>query len=182
MVGVSLHPARADRLILRTFGREGERIFHCGLEDPGCELVSTAGGGWRSVIGRDGRPAARNRFRDGRWEFQARVAGAWHGAGEFAAGRHLAPVTLLDADGWGLALSNRTLDASSLVRWNARTLEELPVFSMPEADLQQVLLSAADEPARGGLVPRLPPDHRPAPRRGAGAGAHPGPAPGPPPS
>ena len=140
------HPSRGDRLMIRTFDRSGEGIWHCGLEDPGCERLSSGGGGWRSVIDRDGRPAARHRFTGGVVEFQARTAGAWKAAGEMETDRHLAPVTPLDADGWGLALSNRTLDTSSLVRWNARTLEERPVFSTPEADLQQVLLSPAGEP------------------------------------
>ena len=150
------HPSRSDRLVIRTFGRSGEGIWHCGLEDAGCESVSSGGGGWRSVIDRNGRPAARHRFTGGVVEFQARTAGAWKAAGEMETDRHLAPVTPLDADGWGLALSNRTLDTSSLVRWNARTLEERPVFSTPEADLQQVLLSPADEPLAATWFPGYP--------------------------
>ena len=156
VIGVFLHPARADRLVLRSFGREGEGTWHCGLEDPGCERVSSGGGGWRSVIGRDGRPAARHRFAGGVVEFQARAAGAWKTAGEMETDRHLAPVTPLDGDGWGLALSSRTLDTSSLVRWNARTLEERTVFSTPEADLQQVLLSPAGEPLAATSFPGFP--------------------------
>ena len=156
VIGAALHPARDDRLVLRSFGREGEGIWHCGLEDPGCERASSGGGGWRSVIDRDGRPAARHRFAGGAVEFQARAAGAWKTAGEMETDRHLAPVTPLDADGWGLALSNRTLDTSSLVRWNARTLEERTVFSTPEADLQQVLLSPAGEPLAATSFPGFP--------------------------
>ena len=156
VIDASLHPARPDRLVLRSFGREGEGIWHCGLEDAGCESVFSGRGGWRSVIGRDGRPAARHRFTGGAGEFQARTAGAWKTAGEMETDRHLAPATPLDADGWGLALSNRTLDTSSLVRWNARTLEERAVFSTPEADLQQVLVSPAGEPLAAISFPGLP--------------------------
>ena len=156
VTGASLHPARADRLVLRAFGHEGEGIWHCGLEDAGCESVSSGGGGWRTIIDRDGRPAARHRFTGGAVEFQARTAGTWKAAGEMETDRHLAPVTRLDADGWGLALSNRMLDTSSLVRWNARTLEERPVFSTPEADLQQVLLSPAGEPLAATWFPGFP--------------------------
>ena len=156
VIGAFLHPARADRLVLRSFGRAGEGIWHCGLEDAGCESVSSGGGGWRSIIDRDGRPAARHRFTGGAVEFQARTAGAWKAAGEMETDRHLAPVTPLDADGWGLALSNRTLDTSSLVRWNARTLEERTVFSTPEADLQQVLLSPDGEPLAATSFPGFP--------------------------
>ena len=156
VIGAFLHPARADRLVLRAFGREGEGIWHCGLEDAGCESVSSGGGGWRSVIDRDGRPAARRRSTGGVVEFQARTGGAWKAAGEMETDRHLAPLTPLDADGWGLALSNRTLDTSTLVRWNARTLEERMVFSTPEADLQQVLLSPAGEPLAAISFPGFP--------------------------
>ncbi len=156
VIGAFRHPSRGDLLVIRTFGRSGEGIWHCGLEDAGCESVSSGGGGWRSVIDRDGRPAARHRFTGGVVEFQARAAGAWKAAGEMETDRHLAPVTPLDADGWGLALSNRTLDTSSLVRWNARTFEERPVFSMPEADLQQVLLSPAGEPLAATWFPGFP--------------------------
>ena len=156
VVRVVRHPSRGDRLVIRTFDRSGEGVWQCGLEDAGCERVSSGGGGWRSIIGPAGRPAARFRFRDDRWEFQARTGGAWTAAGEFEADRHLVPVTLLDTDGWGLALSNRTSDASSLVRWNARTLEERVVFSEPEADLQQVLLSPADEPLSATSFPDYP--------------------------
>ena len=150
------HPSRSDRLVIRAFGRSGEGIWHCGLEDAGCKSVSSGGGGWRSVIDRDGRPAARHRFTGGVFEFQALIAGEWKTVGEMETDRHLAPVTPLDAEGWGLALSNRTLDTSSLVRWNARTLEERPVFSVPEADLQSVLLSPADEPLAAVSFPGYP--------------------------
>ena len=156
MIGASLHPARDDHLVLRSFGREGEGVWHCRIETPECENVFSGGGGWRSILGRDGRPAARHRFMGGAVEFQARMAGAWKRAGEMETDRHLAPVTPLDGDGWGLALSNRTLDTSSLVRWNARTLEERAVFSTPEADLQQVLLSPAGEPLAAISFPGLP--------------------------
>ena len=156
VIGASLHPARAGRLVLRTFGREGEGLFHCRLEDAGCEPVSAAGGGWRSIIGRDGRPAARHRFRDGRREIEARIDGTWKAAGEMMVDRVLMPLSPIDAGGWGLALSNRTLETTSLVRWNARTLEERPVFSTPEADLQHALLSASDEPLAATSFPGYP--------------------------
>ena len=156
VIGAFLHPARGDRLVLRTVGRDGEGIWHCGLEDAGCESVPSGGGGWRSVIDRDGRPAARHRFRDGVFEFQARIAGEWKSVGEMEADRHFVPITTLDAEGWGLVLSNRTFDASSLVRWNARTLEERPVFSLPETDLQLVLLSPAEEPLAAMSSPGYP--------------------------
>ena len=150
------HPHRADRLVLRTFSREGVGAFHCGIEDPGCESVAAAGGGWRPILGRDGRPAARYRFRDDRWEREALVGGAWEPAGEMKVDRALIPLSRLDADGWGLALSNRTLDTVSLVRWNARTLEESPVFSTPEADLERALLSASGEPLAATSFPGYP--------------------------
>ena len=150
------HPAHADRLVLWTFGREGEAAFHCGIEDPGCESVSAAGGGWRSILDRDGRPAARHRFRDGRREVEARIGGAWKAVGEMAVDRTLQPLTPLDAEGWGLALSNRTLDTMSLVRWSAHTLEERPVFSTPEANLSLVLLSESGEPLAATSFPGYP--------------------------
>ena len=156
VIGVFLHSTRADRMVLRTFGQEGEGIWHCGLEDAGCESVASGGGGWRSIGDRDGRPAARHRFTGGVVEFQARVAGAWKAAGEMETDRHLSPVTPLDADGWGLALSNRTLDTIGLVRWNARTFEERTVFSTPEADLQRVLLSPVGEPLAAVSFPGYP--------------------------
>ena len=156
VIGAFLHSTRADRMVLRTVGQEGQGIWHCGLEDAACESVASGGGGWRSIIDRDGRPAARRRFAGGVVEFQARAAGAWKAAGEMETDRHLAPVTPLDADGWGLALSNRTLDTSSLVRWNARTLDERTVFSTPEADLQRVLLSPAGEPLAAVSFPGYP--------------------------
>ena len=143
-------------MVLRTFGQEGEGIWHCGLEDAGCESVASGGGGWRSIGDRDGRPAARHRFTGGVVEFQARAAGAWKAAGEMETDRHLSPVTPLDADGWGLALSNRTLDTIGLVRWNARTFEERTVFSTPEADLQRVLLSPVGEPLAAVSFPGYP--------------------------
>ena len=157
VIGASRHPGRADRLVLRTFGREGEGRWLCGIENPGCESVfAAAGGGWRSILGQDGRPAARHRFRDGRRELEARIDGTWKAVGEMSADRTLIPLSLPDADGWGLALSNRTLDTVGLVRWNARTLEERPVFSTPEADLQQALLSVSDEPLAAASFPGYP--------------------------
>ena len=153
---VHRHPARADRLVLRTFGREGQAAFHCGTEEPGCESVSAAGGGWYAFLGPDGRPAARHRFRDGRWEMEARIGGVWKAAGEAPVDRFFRPLSLLDAEGWGLAFSNRTLDTISLVRWSARTLEERPVFSTPEANLSLTLLSASDEPLAAVSSPGYP--------------------------
>lgn len=150
------HPDRTDRLVLRTFSREGVGTFHCGLEDPGCESVDAAGGGWRPILGRDGRPAARFRFRDGRWEREARVDGTWKAAGEMKVDRTLMPLSRIDAHGWGLALSNRTLDTVALVRWNARTLEERAVFSTPEADLERALLSASGDPLAATSFPGYP--------------------------
>lgn len=153
---VHRHPARADRLVLRTFGREGQAAFHCGTEEPGCESVSAAGGGWYAFLGPDGRPAARHRFRDGRWEMEARIGGVWKAAGEAPVDRFFRPLSLLDAEGWGLAFSNRTLDTISLVRWSARTLEERPIFSTPEANLSLTLLSASDEPLAAVSSPGYP--------------------------
>ena len=156
VVSVHGHPERADRLVLRTFGRKGEATFHCRIEGPGCEPVFTAGGGWRSILGRDGLPAVRHRFRDGRREVEARIGGAWQASGEMPVDRTLLPLSPLDAEGWGLALSNRTLDTMGLVRWNARTLEERPVFSTPEADLQRALLSDSGEPLAALSFPGYP--------------------------
>ena len=156
LIRAFLHPSRDDRLVLRTFDRSGERTWHCGLDAAGCESVSSGGGGWRSIIDREGRPGARHRFRDGRHEFQVRVAGAWEAAGEVKVDRFLAPVNPLDPDGWGLALSNRTLDTISLVRWNAHTLEEHLVRSDPEADFGSVLASTAHEPLAAVSFPGYP--------------------------
>ena len=156
VVRAGRHPARADRLVLWTFGREGEAVFHCGTEEPGCESVSAAGGGWRSILGRDGRPAVRHRFRDGRRVVEAHVGGAWKAAGEMPVDRILQPLSPLDGEGWGLALSNRTLDTISLVRWSARTLEERPVLSTPEANLFQALLSESGEPLAAVSFPDYP--------------------------
>ena len=156
VVGVHRHPARANRLVLWTFGREGQAAFHCGVDEPGCESVSAAGGGWLSILGRDGRPAVRHRFRDGRREVEARIGEAWKAVGEAPVDRILQPLSLIDAEGWGLALSNHTLDTTSLVRWNARTLEERPVLSTPEANLFQALLSESGEPLAATSFPGYP--------------------------
>ncbi len=156
VIGASLHPDRADGLVLRTFGREGEGTWRCGFENPGCESLSAAGGGWRSILGQDGRPAARHRFRGGRREVEARIDGAWKAAGEMNVDRMLIPLSMLDSEGWGLALSNRTLDTVGLVHWNVRTLEERVVFSEPDADLRHALLSASDEPLAATSFPGYP--------------------------
>ena len=156
LIRVFPHPSRSDRLMLRTFDRSGEATWHCGIEEADCESVSQGGDGWPSIIDRAGRLAARHRFRAGRHEFQVRIAGAWKPAGEMKVDRSLVPATPLDPDGWGLALSNRTSDTIALVRWNARTLEERPVFSLPDADLQHILFSASDEPLAVVSFPGYP--------------------------
>ena len=152
----SRHPNRDDRLVLRTYGREGRDIWSCGLEEAGCESVSSGGGSWWSILDRDGRSAARYRFTGGVFEFQARVGREWKAAGEMETDRLFNPVTPLDAKGWGLALSNHTLDTVSLVRWNAPTLEERPVFTTPEADIRFVLFSPANEPLAAMSSPGYP--------------------------
>lgn len=146
VVHALLHPARDDRLVIRAFGRGGESTWHCGLDGAGCEAVLPADGGWQSIIDQDGEPAARHRFTGNAREVEARFEGQWQAAGKMAVDRTLAPLTPIGPDGWGMALSNATLDTVSLVRWHARTLEERVVFSTPDADLQQALLSASGEP------------------------------------
>ena len=148
VIGAFRHPGRADRLVLRTFGREGEGRWLCGIENPGCERVfAAAGGGWRSILGRDGRPAARHRFRDGRRELEARIDGTWKAAGEMSADRTL--ITALAARCGRLgagALQPHPRHHRPGALELARTLEERPVFFTPESDLQQALLSVSDEP------------------------------------
>ena len=150
------HPEKDDRLVLRTFGRQGEGVLHCELNGAGCDSVSSAGGGWRTIIDWDGRPAARHRFAGAAHEFQARLGGEWKAAGEMKVDRTLVPLAPLDPDGWGLALSNLTRDTISLVRWNVRTQEERLVSFTPEADLNSVFLSASGEPLATTSFPGYP--------------------------
>ena len=150
------HPTKDDRLVLRTFGRQGESVLHCELNGAGCESVSSAGGGWRTIIDWDGRPAVRHRFAGAAHEFQTLLGGEWTAAGEMKVDRTLVPLAPLDPDGWALALSNLTRDTISLVRWNARTGEERVVSSTPEADLQGVFLSASGEPLATTSFPGYP--------------------------
>ena len=159
VIRASRHPAKDDRLILWTFGRGKESVLHCELNGTGCTSVSPAtdaASGWRSIIDEAGRPAARHRFTGAAREIQARLGEKWEAVGEMKIDRILAPLTPIGPDGWGLALSNATRDTTSLVRWNARTLEERLVFSTPDADLQYARLSASGQPLAAISFPGYP--------------------------
>ena len=143
------HPVEDRRLLLWTYGRSGERVLDCELDRAGCTDLSAPRDGasaWRSIIDDRGRPVARHRFAGASFEFQSRSGEAWKTVGEMPIDRILLPLTAIDADGWGMALSNVTRDTVSLVRWNARTLEERVVSSEPDADHQFALLSRAGAP------------------------------------
>ena len=88
--------------------------------------------------------------------FQARFGAEWRTVGEIPVDRTLAPLTPVDGEGWGLALSNLTTDTVSLVRWNVRTLEERVVSSVPDADIQQALLSESGVPLAVVSFPGYP--------------------------
>ena len=153
------HPAEDGRLLLWAYGQGGESVLHCELNGTGCTSVSDSSDGntaWRSVIDGSGRPAARHRFAGPSLTFQARFGAKWKTVGEIPVDRSFAPLTPIDADGWATALSNVTTDTVSLVRWNARTLEERVVFSEPEADLQNTLISASGEPLATVSFPGYP--------------------------
>ena len=153
------HPARDDRLVVRTVGRAGESSLHCALDGAGCEVVSPAPGraaGWRSILDANGRPVARHRFGGAAHEFQARRGEEWRTVGEIEIDRLFRPLSPVSPEGWGLALSNRTRDTISLVRWNADTLEERVLSSAPDADLDHVLLSTSYRPLAVTSFPGLP--------------------------
>ena len=160
VMAVFRHPARDDRLLLRTLGRQGEGILHCALDGAGCESVSpaSAGGalGWLSIIDTTGRPAARRRFTGAASEFQVRRGEEWRTVGEIELDRSLFPLSPVDPDGWGVALSNRTRDTISLVRWNVRTLEEHVLLSTPGADLGYGLVSESFQPLTLTSFPDYP--------------------------
>ena len=160
VVRAGRHPAAEDgRLLLWAYGRGGESILHCELSGIGCTSASTSAGGsagWRSVIDETGRPVARHRFAGTSFTFQSRSGAEWRTAGETPVDRILLPLTPVDHEGWGTALSNLTSDTVSLVRWNVRTLEERVVLSDPDADLQQALLSESGEPLAAVSFPGYP--------------------------
>ena len=159
VVRAGRHPAEDGRLLLWAYGRGGESILHCELNGGGCTSTSTSAGGstgWRSVIDETGRPAARHRFAGTSFTFRSRSGTEWRTAGETPVDRILLPLTPVDHEGWGTALSNLTSDTVSLVRWNVRTLEERVVFSAPDADVQQALLSEAGEPLAVVSFPGYP--------------------------
>ena len=153
------HPAEDGRLLLWAYGQGGESILHCELDGAGCTSTSTSAGGsagWRAVIDEAGRPAARHRFAGSSFTFQSRSGAEWRTAGETPVDRVLVPLTPIDNEGWGTALSNLNTDTVSLVRWNVHTLNERVVFSAPDADLQQALMSEAGEPLAVLSFPGLP--------------------------
>ena len=159
VVGAFRHPARDDRLVLRTFGREGETVLHCALDGAGCESVSPASAGapgMLSIIDTTGRPVARRRFAGAASEFQIRRGEEWRTVGEMKLDRSLHPLSPVDPDGWGVALSNRTRDTVSLVRWNVHTLEEQVLSSMPGADLILAPLSESYRPLAVTSFPDYP--------------------------
>jgi len=159
VAAAGLHPAEDGRLLVRAYGRSGESVLHCELDGSGCTDVadsSDGNSGWRSIVDATGHPAVRHRFAAFALEFQARLDKEWKTVGDMPADRSLAPLTPFDAEGWGMALSNRTTDTLSLVRWNARTLEERIVASEPDADIQTVLLSEAGEPLASTSFPGYP--------------------------
>lgn len=153
------HPTDDGRLLLFAYGRSGENILHCELDGSGCRNVSEtsdASASWRSVIDESGHPAVRHRFTGTVREMQSRLGAEWRSVGEIPVDRTLAPLTPVDADGWGTALSNVTSDTVSLVRWNVRTLEQRAIVSEPDADLERALLSAAGEPLAVISFPGFP--------------------------
>ena len=154
------HPAEDGRVLLWAYGPGGESILHCELDGAGCSSHPTSGEGesaaWRSVIDEAGRPAARHRFAGDSTTFQALDGARWRTVGEIPVDRSVAPLTPFDAEGRGFALSNRTTDTLSLVRWNGRTLEERVVASESDADLQTALLSASGEPLATTSFPGYP--------------------------
>lgn len=159
VVRAGRHPAEDGRLLLRAYGRGGESLLHCELNGAGCTSTSTSAGGsagWRSIIDETGRPAARHRFAGTSFTFQSRSGAEWRTVGETPVDRILLPLAPVDHEGWGTALSNLTSDTVSLVRWNARTLEERVVLSDPDADLQQALLSESGEPLAAVSFPGYP--------------------------
>ena len=159
VVRAGRHPAGDGRLLLWRYGRNGESLLHCALNGAGCTNVSASddeSGVWRAIIDGVGQPAARHRFAGSSFTFQARFGSGWQTVGAIPLDRTLAPLTPVDAEGWGLALSNLTTDTVSLARWNVRTLEERVVFSTPGVDLQQALLSEAGEPLAVVSFPGFP--------------------------
>ena len=159
VVRAGRHPVEDGRLLLWAYGRTGENVLHCELDGSGCASVSRFPDGsaaWRTVIDETGRPAARHRFAGNSFMFQARFGAEWRTVGEIPVDRTLMPLTPVDAEGWGTALSNMTTDNVSLVRWNVRTLEERVVFTEPDADLQSALLSEAGDPLAAISFPGLP--------------------------
>ena len=159
VVSASLHPKMDDRLILWTFGRNGEDILHCDLNGDECVSVapvSAGAGGWRSIVDEAGQPVARHRFTGAGFEFQARRGEDWRAAGEMENDRIMKPLSLIDADGWGVALSNRVQDTFSLVRRNVYTLEERAIYSIPEADVSHALLSDSYRPLAVTSFPGYP--------------------------
>jgi len=159
VVRAGRHPAEDGRLLLWAYGRDGESILHCELNGAGCSNVFSSPDGnaaWRSVIDEKGLPVARHRFVGATYTFQSRLGAEWTTAGEIPVDRIFAPLTPVDDEGWGTALSNVKSDTVSLVRWNARTLEERVVFSEPDADLQRALLSESGEPLAAVSFPGYP--------------------------
>ena len=159
VVRAGRHPAEDGRLLLWAYGRGGENVLHCELDGSGCTSSSRfpdSNPAWRSVIDETGRPVARHRFAGTSFTFQARFGAEWKTVGEIPVDRTLVPLTPVDAEGWGTALSNMTTDNVSLVRWNVRTLEERVVFTEPDADLQSALLSEAGDPLAAISFPGLP--------------------------
>ncbi len=159
VVRAGRHPAEDGRLLLWAYDRLGENILHCELDGSGCTSASRSPGGsaaWRSVIDETGRAAAWHRFAGTSFTFQARFGADWKTVGEIPVDRTFAPLTPVDAEGWGTALSNVSTDTVSLVRWNVRTLEEQVVASEPNADLQGALLSASGDPPPAFSFPGFP--------------------------
>ena len=159
VVRAGRHPAEDGRLLLWAYGRSGESVLHCELNGAGCTNVFDSPDGdpaWRSVIDETGWPAARHRFSGNSFTFQSRSGTEWQTVGELPVDRTLAPLTPVDHEGWGTALSNVASDTVSLVRWNVRTLEERVLSSEPGADLQQALVSEAGEPLATVSFPGYP--------------------------
>ena len=159
VVAAGRHPAEDGLLLLRAYRRGAESVLRCALDGSGCTDVadsSDGSEGWRSIVDETGRPAVRHRFSGNGLEFQSRLGEAWTAVGEMPVDRTIAPLTPVDSEGWGLALSNVTTDTMSLVRWNARTLEERVVAAEPDADLRIALLSEAGEPLATTSFPGYP--------------------------
>lgn len=160
VVSASANRSGEERVLLRTRGRDGERVFHCAADGGGvCERVAPETEGahpWMWFLDDSGQAVARSRFAGEDYEFQARRGEHWEHSGQMEVDRIFVPLAPPGPDGWGLALSNRTRDTMSLVRWHAPTMEERVVHSEPDAGLRSVSLSPDHRPLAAVSFPGYP--------------------------